>query len=86
MSRMHDNRPCGTYVCHACVTIVCVQACASQIRDNRLLSVNVNRLSLSTEEGHTLKLSAPLKINLLKLKLLCEDNNAKCIHDCSCTQ
>ena len=32
------------------------------------------RLSLSTEEGLTLKLLAPLKINLLKLKLLCEDN------------
>ena len=37
------------------------------------------RLSLSTEEGLTLKLLAPLKINLLKLKLLCEDNYAKCI-------
>ena len=31
------------------------------------------RLSLSTEEGLTLKLLVPLKINLLKLKLLCED-------------
>ena len=30
------------------------------------------RLSLSTEEGLTLKLSAPLKINLMKLKLLCK--------------
>ena len=44
-------------------------------------NVNIIRLSLSTEEGLTLKLLAPLKINLLKLKLLCNDNYAKCIHD-----
>jgi hypothetical protein len=45
---------------------------------NNHVVVHNYRLSLSTEEGLTLKLLAPLKINLLKLKLLCKDY-AKCI-------